>query len=91
MKYWETSCRQITKKQMYTTHRVFFFQLTHTTNESYKKINKLVGILEIFMQMYCIFGMLYYNMLLLHKIQKIKMAGTSREISSAIDENHDEY
>ena len=24
-------------------------------------------------------------------IEKIKMAGTSREISSAMDENHDEY
>ena len=38
--------------------------------------------------------MLYYNTLLLHKIhkiEKIKMAGTSREISSAMDENHDEY
>ena len=35
--------------------------------------------------------MLYYNMLLLHKIEKIKMAGTSHEISSAMDENHDEY
>ena len=35
--------------------------------------------------------MLYYNKLLLHKIDKIKMAGTSREISSAMDENHDEY
>ena len=35
--------------------------------------------------------MLYYNTLLLHKIKKIKMAGASREISSAMDENHDEY
>ena len=35
--------------------------------------------------------MLYYNTLLLHGIEKIKMAGTSREISSAMDENHDEY
>ena len=35
--------------------------------------------------------MLYYNTLLLHKIEKIKMAGTSRDISSAMDENHDEY
>ena len=35
--------------------------------------------------------MLYYNTLLLHKIEKIKMAGTSREISSAMDEKHDEY
>ena len=33
----------------------------------------------------------YYNTPLLHKIVKINMAGTSREISSAIDENHDEY
>ena len=32
--------------------------------------------------------MLYYNTLLLHKIDKIKMAGISREISSAMDENH---
>ena len=29
--------------------------------------------------------------LLRYKIDKIKMAGTSREISSAMDENHDEY
>ena len=35
--------------------------------------------------------MLYYNTLLRHKIKKIKIAGTSREISSAMDENHDEY
>ena len=36
--------------------------------------------------------MLYYNtLLLLHKTEKIKMVGTSREISSAMDENHDEY
>ena len=28
--------------------------------------------------------MLYYNKLLLHKIDKIKMAGTSREISSVM-------
>ena len=35
--------------------------------------------------------MLYYNKLLLHKIEKIKMSGTSREISSAMDENDDEY
>ena len=28
--------------------------------------------------------MLYYNTLLLHKIDKIKMAGTGREISSVI-------
>ena len=35
--------------------------------------------------------MLYYNTLLLHKIEKIKMAETSREISSAMGENHDEY
>ena len=31
--------------------------------------------------------MLYYNMLLLHKIDKIKMAGTSRELSSVMEEN----
>ena len=35
--------------------------------------------------------MLYCNTLLLHKIEKFKMAGTSREILSAMDENHDEY
>ena len=32
--------------------------------------------------------MLYYNTLLLHKIDKIKMAGTSRELSSVMEENH---
>ena len=37
------------------------------------------------------FFFFYYNMLLLNKIEKIKMAETSREISSAMDENHDEY
>ena len=31
--------------------------------------------------------MLYYNTLLLHKIDKIKMAGTSRELSSVMEEN----
>ena len=31
--------------------------------------------------------MLYYNKLLLHKIDKIKMAGTSRELSSVMKEN----
>ena len=31
--------------------------------------------------------MLYYNKLLLHKKDKIKMAGTSRELSSVIEEN----
>ena len=35
--------------------------------------------------------LLEYNPLLLHKIEKIKMAGTSHEISSAMDENYDEY
>ena len=35
--------------------------------------------------------MLYYNTIQLHKIEKIKMAGTGREILSAMDENHDEY
>ena len=41
----------------------------------------------------CIFElrMLYYNTLLLHKIKKIKMAGTSHEITTAMDKNHDEY
>ena len=31
--------------------------------------------------------MLYYNKLLLHNIDKIKMAGTSRELSSVMEEN----
>ena len=31
--------------------------------------------------------MLFYNTLLLHKIAKIKMAGTSRELSSVMEEN----
>ena len=35
--------------------------------------------------------MRHYNTLLLHKLEKIEMAGTSCEISSAMDENHDEY
>ena len=35
--------------------------------------------------------MLYFTTLLLNKIEKMKMAGTSREISSAMDENHVEY
>ena len=35
--------------------------------------------------------MLYYNTLLLHKIDKIKMAGTSHETSSAMDENNDNF
>ena len=35
--------------------------------------------------------MLNYNTLLLHKIKKIKMSGTSREIPSVMDGNYDEY
>ena len=31
--------------------------------------------------------MLYYNTLLLHKIDQIKMSGTSRELSSVVEEN----
>ena len=32
--------------------------------------------------------MLYYNTLPLHKINKIKIAGSSRELSSVMEENH---
>ena len=32
-----------------------------------------------------------HNTLLLHKFEKNKVTGTSREISSAMDENHNEY
>ena len=32
--------------------------------------------------------MLYYNTLLLHKIEKIKMAGSIREMSSEMGDNH---
>ena len=35
--------------------------------------------------------MLYYNKLLLHKIDKIKMAGTSRDISSAMTSAENNY
>ena len=35
--------------------------------------------------------MLYYNKLLLHKIDKIKMAGTSREISSVMTSAANNY
>ena len=35
--------------------------------------------------------MLYYNTLLLHKIEKIKMAGTSREISSVMTSAANNY
>ena len=35
--------------------------------------------------------MLYYNTLLLHKIDKIKMAGTSREISSVMTSAANNY
>ena len=42
---------------------------------------------------YCTFElcMLYYNKLLLHKIDKIKMAGTSREISSVMTSAANNY
>ena len=35
--------------------------------------------------------MIYYNKLLLHKIDKIKMAGTSREISSVMISAENNY
>ena len=35
--------------------------------------------------------MLYYNKLLLHKIDKIKMAGTSRETSSVMTSTANNY
>ena len=35
--------------------------------------------------------MLYNNTLLLHEIEKIKMAGTSREISSEMGDNYDNF
>ena len=35
--------------------------------------------------------MLYYNTLLLHKAEKIKMSGTSREMSSEMGDNHGNF